>query len=207
MALEFEQIDESLPGGGRIELLPGFLAPGQAQELLQALLSKVPWRSDTVRLFGREHRIPRLHQWFGDADAVYTWSGLTMHPEPWSAELAELKSQVEQATGARFNSVLANYYRNGRDSMGWHADDEPELGDTPVIASISLGAERDFVLRYRDKRAGIANIKVPLPSGSLLLMSGTTQRYWQHALPKRGRVQDARVNLTFRLIDGLGKAD
>jgi alkylated DNA repair dioxygenase AlkB len=200
MAALFQQLDEALPGGGSIELLPAFIPPADAQQLLAMLVTNIPWRRDKIRLFGREHPIPRLHQWFGDAGVTYTWSGLTMQPEPWSPELAELKALVERATGTHFNSVLANYYRDGRDSMGWHADDEPELGDMPVIASVSLGAERDFVLRYRDKQAGIANIKLPLVSGSLLVMRGTTQRFWQHALPKRQRVTDARVNLTFRLI-------
>jgi alkylated DNA repair dioxygenase AlkB len=189
-----------LAGGGKLQLLQEVLSRDESDQYLQMLRLNINWRQDAVRMFGREHQLPRLHQWFGDPDAVYRWSGLTMLPETWPKELASLRVRVEQAAGASFNSVLANWYRDGQDSMGWHADDEPELGAQPIIASLSLGAERDFVLRYRDKNANVANLKLILPSGSLLIMSGSTQLNWQHALPRRKNIATARINLTFRKI-------
>ncbi len=121
-----------------------------------------------------------------------------MHPQPWIDELIELRQQVEAAVGCRFNSVLVNLYRDGNDSMGWHADDEPELGERPVIASVSLGSARDFLLRPRNRSAGIANTRLQLSHGSLLVMAGSTQANWQHMVPKRKRIDTPRINLTFR---------
>ena len=190
----------SLPGG-ELRLWTGFLGDGEASRLQQQLTDGLAWQSDRVRLFGREHAIPRRHQWYGDPDARYRWSGLEMQPLPWTSELAELRERLGAATGVVFNSVLANLYRNGQDSMGWHADDEPELGEQPVIASISLGAERDLLLRRKtDRVRGERSVKLCLPHGSLLLMSGDTQRNWQHALPRRARLAEPRINLTFRRI-------
>ncbi len=149
-------------------------------------------------MFGKAYPVPRLHQWFGDPDAVYSWSGLTMQPQPWSPELAYLRGAVEAATRRRFNSVLVNFYRDGSDAVSWHADDEPELGSQPLIASVSLGASRDFILRRKHDVA--SKISVSLENGSLLVMAGTTQQEWEHALPRRKRVKQPRLNLTFRQI-------
>ena len=176
----------------------GFLADQEATLLLDELRHSLAWRQDTIRLFGKRHPIPRLHQWYGDHGASYKWSGLVMQPRRWPAPLVALKARIEAASGARFNSVLANLYRDGNDSMGWHADDEPELGKHPVIASLSLGANRDFLLRHRAKQRPTEYLS--LGHGSLLLMAGATQQYWQHALPKRRRVSAPRINLTFRWI-------
>jgi alkylated DNA repair dioxygenase AlkB len=167
---------------------------------MSRLMREVSWRRDCVQVFGRSHPIPRLHQWYGDPGSEYRWSGLTMRPEPWTATLHDLRIRVSEAVGHDFNSVLVNLYRDGGDSMGWHADDEPELGDNPTIASVSLGAERDLKLRYRQRDAREANRTISLESGSLLVMAGMTQRFWQHSLPKRRRVTEPRINLTFRRI-------
>jgi len=180
-----------------------FIPTVAADGYLKELLTQIEWRQDTLRIYGREHSIPRLHQWYADKDIGYSWSGLDMNPQNWITPLDSLRELLREKTGYRFNSVLANLYRDGNDSMGWHADNEPELGNEPVIASISLGAERDFQIRKWEtgaiKRHGPA-VNMLLPHGSLLLMSGASQRDWQHALPKRRRITLPRVNLTFRLI-------
>jgi alkylated DNA repair dioxygenase AlkB len=191
---------ESLLPDSSIALIPGFVSQAEADRLFDRLRRRISWRRDNVRLFGREHPIPRLHQWYGDPGAHYRWSGLVLEPQPWFAELDELRNKIERSTGNRFNSVLANLYRDGNDSMGWHSDDEPELGAEPFIASLSLGASRDLLLRHRDRESGISTASVPLTHGSLLLMGGLTQSNWQHALPKRRRVTEPRLNLTFRRI-------
>lgn len=175
----------------------GFLEPARAGELLDRLIAEVPWRHDEIRMFGKVHALPRLQQWYGDPGRVYAWSGLVMRPLAWTPLLADLRASVERATKREFNSVLVNYYRDGNDCVGWHADDEPELGLTPFIASLSLGATRDFVLRKTaDPRA--AKVSIALDHGSLLVMAGQTQSNWQHAVPRRKRVVGPRVNLTFR---------
>jgi alkylated DNA repair dioxygenase AlkB len=183
----------------RVMLQTPFLAAGEADVLLQRLLTGLDWQCDSVRLFGRSHPIPRLHQWYGDVGARYRWSGLTLDPHPWPPALEALRDRLQGCLGAQFNSVLANLYRDGADTMGWHADDEPELGSEPVIASLSLGAERDMLFRRRDGSGGRSR-RIALPHGSLLVMAGPTQRNWQHALPRRRRVTTPRVNLTFRLV-------
>jgi alkylated DNA repair dioxygenase AlkB len=180
-------------------LSDAFLAADEAAETLNRFARCIMWRQDQVRVFGSLHKIPRLHQWFADDGLSYRWSGITMLPEPWFAELSTLRERVSAAADSPFNSVLINYYRDGNDTMGWHSDDEPELGANPVIASLSLGATRDFKLR---PKAGV-NAEphtLALNSGSLLVMSGLAQRHWQHSLPKRKRVLQPRMNLTFRQI-------
>jgi alkylated DNA repair dioxygenase AlkB len=185
---------------------PDFLPRSAADSCLRQLLTGICWQQDTIRVFGHEHSIPRQHQWYADSGVSYRWSGIEMQPLEWIEPLSLIRDRLQQQTGHAFNSVLTNLYRNGNDSMGWHADDEPELGTQPIIASISLGAERDFQLRRR-KRSGSKSNAGPatnrlLPHGSLLLMSGNSQRDWQHALPKRRRVSKPRINLTFRLVEG-----
>lgn len=183
-----------------IRLCPEYLNRAAATVLFEVLRKNVSWRQDEVQLFGRRHRIPRVHQWYGDPGLSYRWSGLSMLPEPWFDELDALRDNIAAAVHVPFNSVLVNLYRDGHDSMGWHADDELELGERPVIAGLSLGAERDFVLRYRDNKSGVPKERVMLTNGSLLVMAGDTQKFWQHALPKRRRVTTPRINLTFRRI-------
>ncbi|GAC1588184.1 MAG: alpha-ketoglutarate-dependent dioxygenase AlkB [Hymenobacter sp.] len=178
---------------------PAFLPAAEAAALLTQLTSGLAWEQRAIRLYGQLLPQPRLTAWHGDPAARYAYSGLTWEPRPWTPALLGLRQRLEAATGAQFNSVLLNLYRDGRDSMGWHADDEPELGPAPVIASLSLGATRRFRLRPRVGRAH-APVGLDLPSGSLLLMRGPTQRHWQHALPKTTRPIGPRLNLTFRWV-------
>jgi alkylated DNA repair dioxygenase AlkB len=164
-------------------------------EVFERLLHETPWREESVVVYGKRHLQPRLTAWYGDAS--YTYSGLRLEPLPWTALLLEIRAAVESACGQRFNSVLLNRYRNERDSMGMHSDDEPELGNDPVIASLSYGATRTFILRHkRDKRT----VRLPLEDGSLLLMSGQLQRNWLHGINKSTRPLGERLNLTFRYV-------
>lgn len=148
-------------------------------------------------MFGRQVTEPRLSAWIGDADRPYKYSGQWRQPEPWTPALSALREACSDLTGASFNSVLANLYRDGKDSMGWHADNERSNGDRPTIASISLGEERRFDLRH--VRTG-ETIRTPLPSGSLLVMSGDCQKHWVHQIPKSSRVTNERINLTYRFV-------
>jgi alkylated DNA repair dioxygenase AlkB len=185
---------------GAIVLYPALLAPDVADRLFEALLERVEWRQERIRMFGREVLQPRLVAWHGDPGRAYTYSGLTLRPRPWTPELLEVRRAIEEVRpGAGFNSVLLNLYRDGRDSMGWHADDEPELGREPAIASVSLGAERTFQLKHRT-RDDVDRIDLTLPHGSLLWMAGPTQHCWKHRLPKRAGEVGPRINLTFRRI-------
>ena len=167
--------------------------------ILKQLVDEIPWRTEVVNLWGKEYQQPRLVAWFGDADARYTYSGLSLEPLPWTALLSMLRSRVEALSGATFNSVLLNYYRDHRDSMGMHSDDEPELGKHPTIASLSLGAPRTLVLKHKF-RNDLKPVRMTLDSGSLLLMKGGTQHHWKHGINKVSRPCGSRVNLTFRRI-------
>ncbi|MBO2008330.1 alpha-ketoglutarate-dependent dioxygenase AlkB family protein [Hymenobacter negativus] len=180
-----------------------FLTGPEADNLLARLSAEVAWEQRAIRIFGQEIPQPRLTAWYGDPAARYAYSGLHWEPRNWTPALAALRQRVEAATGHQFNSVLLNLYRTGQDSMGWHADDEPELGPEPAIASLSLGATRRFRMR---PRAGLAHVplSLDLPNGSLLLMCGTTQQHWQHALPKTARPVGPRLNLTFRWVHPAG---
>lgn len=185
--------------------IPALFSKEAAKAFFQQLVSTevIEWRQEHVKLFGRLCQVPRLTAWYGDPDAEYHYTGLHLKPLPWCSPLLEIKHVLEKATNESFNSVLLNYYRNGADSVGWHSDDEPELGVNPVIASISFGAERDFVIRHKDyKTMGMKPVKMTLASGSCLMMAGTTQQFWQHQIPKRSliKVPDGRVNLTFRSV-------
>ncbi len=178
----------------------GWLLSAEADALLQALQESVPWEVHRIRMFGRWVNSPRLSCWMGDAEAHYRYSGADFAPHPWAPAVQELSERLQQACAAPFNSVLINRYRSGSDSMGWHSDDEPELGQRPVIASLSLGASRRFVLRRRDDHS--AKCGFELAHGDLLVMAGDTQRFYQHALPKTARPVGERINLTFRWISG-----
>ena len=170
-----------------------------ADSLLRQLIDDVHWRQEHITLFGKTHRQPRLIAWYGDQQARYSYSGKTYEPLPWSDTLLHLKGLAEQVSASRFNSVLLNYYRDGRDSMGLHADDEPELGPEPVIASLSLGETRTLYFRHR-YRKNLDTVNVALPPASLLLMRGATQRYWKHGIRKLSRACGPRINLTFRYV-------
>ena len=183
----------------QVEYVEDFLPAATADRMFARLRDSIDWRQDSLTMFGKRHLIPRLQQWFADAGLVYTWSGIRMEPTVWTPELEELRSMLHEHTGARFNTALANLYRDGDDTVGWHADDEPELGEEPVIASLSFGAPRDFVLRH-NTRKDVDKATFTLGHGSLLVMSGRTQYCWQHCLPRRKRCRLPRINLTFRLV-------
>ncbi|TAL85107.1 MAG: alpha-ketoglutarate-dependent dioxygenase AlkB [Rhodanobacter sp.] len=199
--LDGQRID--LPGAD-VVLQSHWLVPAEADALLAGLLATIPWEVHRIRLFGRELPVPRLSCWIGDPGTGYTYSRTRFEPRPWPALLAALRPRIEAACEARFNSVLANLYRDGRDSMGWHSDDEPELGAQPVIASLSLGADRYFRLRRRLPRGVRATptdtLRLRLPHGSLLRMAGATQRGYRHDVPKTREAIPARLNLTFRWV-------
>jgi alkylated DNA repair dioxygenase AlkB len=172
-----------------------------ADELLRELIADTPWRQETLRVWGKLFSQPRLVAWYGDSRSVYTYSGIKLVPLPWTELLLTVKRQVETLAGSSFNSVLLNYYRDNRDSMGFHSDDEAELGERPVIASLSLGEERTFVLKHKTKF--VKPVRLKLGSGSLLVMMGETQQYWKHGIARETRVCGPRVNLTFRRIEAI----
>lgn len=188
-----------LEDGGELLLFEGFLPADEAARSFDALMREIPWEQREIVIMGRRVMQPRKVAWLGEREAVYTYSGVTNVPVPWTPALLDLRDRVEEAAGARFNSALANLYRDERDSMGMHADAEKELGKDPVIASLSLGATRRFQLRHA-KRKGVAGRDLALESGTLLIMRGTTQRFYRHGVPKETRPTGARINLTFRWI-------
>ena len=169
------------------------------QAVYQALLEQLSWSQDTIQMYGKPVLIPRLNAWYGDKTASYSYSGLDLSPLKWTQDLLTLKDKVEDFLAARFNSVLANHYRDGDDSVAWHSDDEKELGGQPLIASLSFGANRRFSLRSRVNKQQPA-VHIDLAGGSLLVMAGDTQRYWQHQLAKTTKPVAGRINLTFRTI-------
>lgn len=176
-----------------------FLQFTQADEMLSALIDQTEWQQEKVQVWGKWHMQPRLIAWHGDEGADYAYSGSRLKPKPWTPILLSLKSRVELASKSRFNSVLLNYYRDQNDSMGWHSDNEPELGRQPTIASVSLGDTRVFLFKHK-VRKDLGIKKIPLSHGSLLVMAGDTQIFWQHAINRESKFAGSRVNLTFRLI-------
>jgi alkylated DNA repair dioxygenase AlkB len=193
---------ETLPvADARLAFDPAWLAPAEADALLDALRGAIVWERHPLTVFGRRVEAPRLSSWIGDPAAMYRYSGTRFEPQPWPEPLRPLRARLEHALGVRFNSVLANRYRDGRDCMGWHSDDEAELGAEPVIASLSLGAPRRFLLRHRRETA--RRFELSLSHGSLLVMAGTTQRCWRHALPRTARPVGERINLTFRHVQAV----
>ncbi len=189
---------QTLPAlpGATLRFATGLFADPAA--LFAQLRAEIAWEQHHLKIFGRTLASPRLSCWIGDADAVYTYSRTRFEPRPWTPLLAALRLALRDCCAQDFNSVLCNLYRDGRDSMGWHSDDEPELGAEPTIASLSLGATRRFRLRH--KRDPSSRLELDLPAGSLLVMSGATQRHYRHDLPRALRVAGPRLNLTFRHI-------
>lgn len=165
----------------------------------EQLWQEIDWRQDTIAMYGKPVLIPRLNAWYGDPDAHYSYSGLQLTPLPWTPTLQTIKQQVEALTGEHFNSVLANCYRDGNDSVAWHSDDEFELGKRPLIASASFGATRRFVFKHRRNKS-LPPVNLNLASGSLLIMRGDTQQQWHHSVPKQKGITAGRINLTFRQI-------
>ena len=165
--------------------------------LMRRLSDCTPWSQQQITVYGKSYLQPRLSAWYGDLN--YSYSGITMEPLPWTQTLLQIKSRVETLLQQEFNSVLLNLYRDHNDSMGMHSDNERELGERPVIASLSLGEERTFLLKHK-MRKDLKTIRLPLPPGSLLLMKGNTQTYWRHGIAKERHPCGPRINLTFRNV-------
>ena len=183
---------------GILRLYPHLFLPAERENCLTQLKEGVKWKQEKIKLYGRTIPIPRLTAWFGDVGKTYMYSGITVEPEPWTPTLLKIKSRIEEVSDVRFNSVLLNYYRNERDSVSWHSDDEPELGKDPIIGSVSFGEVRTFQLKHKTNKS--LRFSRDLPDGSYLEMAGSTQHHWLHQIPKRTRKIGPRINLTFRVI-------
>lgn len=182
-----------------VEYIENFFDFDQSQLYMKHLTNDIKWKREKIRMWGREIITKKRIAWYADEGKSYTYSGSTFHPEQWNELLLEIKKYVEHYIKFQFNSVLLNEYPNGKVGMGWHSDDERELGIDPIIASLSFGANRDFIFKHKTDKS-FENIKIHLKSGSLLLMLGSTQHHWKHSLPKRLKVREPRINLTFRKI-------
>lgn len=180
-----------------IEYIENFYSTDNAHNIFTTIEHCVVWRQDKIQMFGKRVNIPRLQAYYGDSMLSYRYSNLTLQATPWIPCLAELKQRVSEHCQHDFNAVLINLYRNQSDSVGWHSDDEPELGAMPTIASLSFGAVREFQLKHRITKE---RLSISLAAGSLLIMRGKTQQYWQHCVPKRTTTRQPRINLTFRKI-------
>jgi len=180
-----------------ISYYPNFFDHDAADTMMAALIKTTPWQQDNIKIFGKVHAQPRLTALYGNDEKPYSYSGITMQPLPWTLLLEKIKLQVESTANITFTSVLLNLYRDGRDSNGWHSDNEKELGNNPVIASVSFGAQRVFQLRHNSEPI---KQSIVLEHGSLLLMKGTTQHFWKHQIPKTAKPIGPRINLTFRVI-------
>jgi alkylated DNA repair dioxygenase AlkB len=190
-------IDFTLPDAD-VRLYPALFSGEEADTLMASLLADITFQQDRITLYGKAHDLPRLTAWHGEPNLEYSYSGISAVTKPWTEALLAIKQRIEVHAGAVFNSVLLNRYRSGTDGMGWHSDDEPELGCNPVIGSVSFGESRSFHLKHKT----LAGVKqsIPLEHGSLLLMSGETQHHWLHQVPKSRRAMEERLNLTFRFI-------
>jgi alkylated DNA repair dioxygenase AlkB len=183
---------------GDVVFSSAYFSLADADRLFQEIRETTAWRQESIKLYGKPVNIPRLTAWYGDEGAGYTYSGLANVPQPWTPALLEVKRSVESPAGVIFNSVLLNRYRTGKDSVGWHSDDEKEFGENPVIASVSFGATRTFQFRHKKRKDQKASVE--LTHGSLLVMRGATQHNWMHQIPKTMRDVGERINLTFRVV-------
>lgn len=182
---------------GEYQYYPSFFSRLEGDEYLKELKENILWKQESMNMYGRQINFPRLTAWYGENDKPYSFSGITLNPNPWTDSLLKIKSKIETKTTVSFNSVLLNRYRNGNDSISWHTDAEPELGLNPVIASVNFGATRKFQLRHIKTKE---KIEIELTHGSLLIMQGELQHSWQHQVPKTKKVVGERINLTFRFI-------
>ncbi|MFY0253133.1 alpha-ketoglutarate-dependent dioxygenase AlkB family protein [Chitinophaga sp. 30R24] len=183
---------------GELFFYPQFFQMAESNHFMQVLTDTIAWKQESMTIYGRKVLFPRLMAWYGNTGSSYGFSGNRFSPEPWTPELLQIRQRIAPVSSAHFNSVLLNLYRNGQDSMGWHADDEPELGPHPVIASVNFGATRRFQLRYKSNHR--LKYELALTHGSLLVMKGSLQEYWEHQVPKTTKVSAGRINLTFRSI-------
>lgn len=192
-----EKITFNIPDA-EIEYYPNFFESGRANVLFEKLKNEIPWQQDMIRVYGKMHPQPRLTSLFGNEGKAYSYSNIVMHPNAWNPLLMFIKNEIELICNENFTTVLLNYYRDGKDSNGWHADNEKELGRNPVIASVSFGAMRPFHMKHNtimDQK-----LKINLEHGSLLIMKGTTQHFWKHQISKTAVPIDPRINLTFRIV-------
>jgi len=190
-------IDFNLADGVELTLIKQFYNQPESDQLFNKLLSDLAWQEEDILIFDKWVKVPRLMCWYGDPDALYKYSGVVHRPLPWTQELMAIRNKMEHQCQCVFNSVLANLYRDGRDSMGCHADDERELGKNPVIASLSLGEERLFKMHHKKTKQAL---DIHLAHGDLLIMGGTCQHHWVHSVPKTKTLKTARINLTFRKV-------
>ena len=177
---------------------PKFFDKEQSDLIYTELLQDIAWQQDNITIFGKTHPQPRLTALYGNEGKPYSYSNIKMQPHPWNSLLQKIKYYIEETTGCQFTTVLLNQYRDGKDSNGWHADNEKELGVNPIIASLSFGSERVFQLKHNTINE--AKKSIVLEHGSLLLMKGSTQHFWKHQIPKTAKPIGTRINLTFRSI-------
>ena len=202
MDLFNNEVDEStnlLPKDGTVNYYGELLSPKEADHYLECLLTTIPWRPDEAVIFGKHYLTKRKVAWYADVPYEYTYSNTTKRALVWTPELMELKKLIEEKTGEQFNSCLLNLYHSGDEGMAWHSDGEKDLKKNGAIASLSLGAARKFAFRHKETKETISMI---LPHGSLLVMKGITQTHWLHRLPPTTKIKHARVNLTFRMMEG-----
>lgn len=185
-----------LPDGEGVLYRRAF-TPAERAHLFAVLREETAWQQQVITVYGRAIASPRLSAWHGDPEAVYSYSGLRLEPAPWTPTLRIVRERVETLAAARFNSALLNLYRDGQDGMGWHSDDEPELGRNPVIASVSFGAARRFLMQHKKRRL---RVELRLEDGDVLVLGGATQHCWRHHVPKTRQPTGSRINLTFRSI-------
>jgi alkylated DNA repair dioxygenase AlkB len=190
--------------GAQLIYFPQIQLPFSQEVILTRLLAEIPWKAEDIFVYGKKYTQPRLTAWYGDAGMVYRYSGTTFYPLEWSELLMQIKQTVQALCNAQFNSALLNYYRDNNDRIALHSDNEKELGEQPVIASLSFGAQRTLIFK---KRTGGSRYKIPLHGGSLLLMQGDTQKNWLHGIEKEKNTCGARVNITFRTIHPLTVAE
>ena len=186
-----------IPYDGELFLIRAFYKQAEADTLMIKLSSELDWQQEDIIIAGKSVRVPRLMCWYSEPGAVYRYSGVSHAPVPLIKSLTRIQQQVQNYCQHGFNSVLGNLYRNGDDSMGWHADNEKELGINPIIASLSFGEQRLFKMRHNKTKEFL---DLQLQHGDLLLMSGALQHHWRHCLPKTRKSKQPRINLTFRQI-------
>lgn len=194
-----ERVFEEIPiPNGELKIMKNFMSPQKALDYYNRLNKSVDWQQEEVTLFGKTHPVPRETAWYGDKGIKYVYSNVHHAAKEWTKELLEIKMVIEYFNPNNlYNSVLLNFYRHGNHKVGWHSDDEPELGKTPTIASVSLGAERRFDLQHKETKE---KIQIHLNSGSLLIMGGELQKYWKHQIPAQKKIEGGRINLTFRKV-------
>jgi alkylated DNA repair dioxygenase AlkB len=193
---EFKKI---LLNDGEVWLMNNFMPADKSKIYYNALLANINWKQEEIKMYGKTYLVPRKTAWYGYPDFNYKYSGIMCNPDPWTKELIDIKKVIEHfLPGENFNSVLLNLYKDGNDKVSWHADDEPELGNNPTIASVSLGAVRRFDLKHKDDPE--QKLQIELTSGSLVIMTGALQHNWLHQIPVQKKINEPRINLTFRTI-------